>query len=181
MAKPGYVVIAQITHRLLGDLFEYRNLGGVELKGFAALVSAWKVLGERCPRESFGSVRSTAELTPLVGRDAEVAIRPAWLELMSPTRQHVRRPRLALTRANCYCAGSCSTIVPLPDRSTVKGGTGNYAKFAASNASRSVCSRDWKSFVMKVPRRATAMSPLFNRLRKRQSVESSTCSSFPTA
>src|SRR5262249_38641733 len=32
LAEPETLVIAQTTHRLLGNLFEYRNLGAVELK-----------------------------------------------------------------------------------------------------------------------------------------------------
>ena len=44
LAEPGTVVIAASTHRLLGNLFEYRELGAVELKGIAAPVPAWQVL-----------------------------------------------------------------------------------------------------------------------------------------
>jgi class 3 adenylate cyclase len=35
LAEPGAVVIASITRRLTGGLFEYRDLGAVALKGFA--------------------------------------------------------------------------------------------------------------------------------------------------
>src|SRR5467141_3098396 len=38
LAEPGTVVIAAGTRRLLGDLFEYRDLGAVEVKGIAAPV-----------------------------------------------------------------------------------------------------------------------------------------------
>jgi class 3 adenylate cyclase len=41
LAEPGAVVIAAGTRRLVGDLFEYRNLGAVEVKGIAAPVPAW--------------------------------------------------------------------------------------------------------------------------------------------
>ena len=34
-ATPGTIVIDKTTRRLLGGLFEYRDLGGVEVKGFA--------------------------------------------------------------------------------------------------------------------------------------------------
>jgi len=44
LAESGTVVIAGSTRRLLGDLFEYRDLGVVEVKGLAAPVPAWRVL-----------------------------------------------------------------------------------------------------------------------------------------
>jgi len=44
IAEPSSVVIAASTRRLLGSLFEYRDLGAVEAKGFDAPVQAWQVL-----------------------------------------------------------------------------------------------------------------------------------------
>ena len=68
------MVIAPSTRRLLGNLFEYRNLGAVDLKGFAAPVSAWQVLHEGAAEGRFEAFRSTEALTPLVGREAEIAL-----------------------------------------------------------------------------------------------------------
>src|SRR5580704_19134390 len=44
LAEPNAVVIAAGTRRLVGDLFEYRDLGAVEIKGIAGPVPAWQVL-----------------------------------------------------------------------------------------------------------------------------------------
>jgi class 3 adenylate cyclase len=44
LAEPDAVVIAASTRRLIGDLFECRDLGAVEVKGIAAPVAAWQVL-----------------------------------------------------------------------------------------------------------------------------------------
>src|SRR6516164_9897155 len=44
LAEPNTVVIATNTRRLLGGLFEYRDLGAVEGKGTAAALPAWQVL-----------------------------------------------------------------------------------------------------------------------------------------
>src|SRR5499426_3939079 len=44
LAEPDTVVIAASTRRLIGDLFEYRDLGYIELKGIAGPVSAWQAL-----------------------------------------------------------------------------------------------------------------------------------------
>lgn len=51
LAEPGSVVVAAATHRLLGRLFEYRNLGRVLLKGFAQPLPAWQVLGAKRRRK----------------------------------------------------------------------------------------------------------------------------------
>ena len=44
LAEPDTVVIAAGTRRLVGDLFEYRDLGAAEVKGIAAPVRVWRVL-----------------------------------------------------------------------------------------------------------------------------------------
>jgi class 3 adenylate cyclase len=41
LAEPDTVVIVANTRRLTGVLFEYRDLGEIELKGIAGPVSAW--------------------------------------------------------------------------------------------------------------------------------------------
>jgi len=46
-ATPGAVVIADGTRRLLGELFELRELGATRLKGFARPVRGFQILGER--------------------------------------------------------------------------------------------------------------------------------------
>jgi class 3 adenylate cyclase/predicted ATPase len=73
IAGPNTVVIAEATRRLLGNLFELRDLGPRELKGFAGPVRAFAV-----PRVS--SVESRFEamhpggLTELVGREGELEL-----------------------------------------------------------------------------------------------------------
>ena len=46
IAEPDTIVIAATTRRLAGELFQYRDLGGVAIKGFADAVPAWQVLRE---------------------------------------------------------------------------------------------------------------------------------------
>jgi class 3 adenylate cyclase len=72
IAEPDAVVIGPATRRLLGNLFEYRDLGGLDLKGFAAPVQAYQVLGPSATESRFEALRS--EATPLVGREAELAL-----------------------------------------------------------------------------------------------------------
>jgi class 3 adenylate cyclase/tetratricopeptide (TPR) repeat protein len=70
LAEPGAVVIASSTRRLIGDLFEYRDLGTVALKGFAGNTPAFRVLGIGTTESRFQALRATT--TPLVGRDEEI-------------------------------------------------------------------------------------------------------------
>ena len=73
LAQPGCVVISQATRRLVGGLFELADLGPQRLKGFAEPLAAWRVAGEVRAEGRF-EARQTAGLTPLVGRDAEIAL-----------------------------------------------------------------------------------------------------------
>jgi class 3 adenylate cyclase/tetratricopeptide (TPR) repeat protein len=70
-AEPGAVVIAGGTRRLVGDLFEYRDLGAVEVKGIAAPAPAWQVLRPSAVESRFEALRGSA-LSPLIGRDEEI-------------------------------------------------------------------------------------------------------------
>jgi hypothetical protein len=71
LAEPGTVVIAAGTRRLLGALFEYRDLGAVAVKGIAAPVPAWRVLRPSAVASRFEALRGSV-LSPLVGREEEI-------------------------------------------------------------------------------------------------------------
>jgi class 3 adenylate cyclase/predicted ATPase len=71
LAEPETVVIAAGTRRLLGDLFEYRDLGAVAMKGISAPVQVWQVLGPGVVASRFEALRGSA-LTRLVGREEEI-------------------------------------------------------------------------------------------------------------
>jgi class 3 adenylate cyclase/predicted ATPase len=71
LAEPDAVVIAAGTRRLVGDFFEVRDLGAVEVKGIAAPVPAWQVLRPSVVASRFEALRGVA-LTGLVGRDEEI-------------------------------------------------------------------------------------------------------------
>ena len=73
LAEPDAVVIAAGTRRLVGDLFEYRDLGAVEVKGIAAPVPAWQVLRPSVVASRFEALRGST-LSPLVGRDEEIEL-----------------------------------------------------------------------------------------------------------
>ena len=73
VAAPNAVVIAAGTRRLVGELFDYRDLGWLEMKGIAAPVPAWQVLRLSNIESRFEAFHGSA-LTPLVGRDEEVEL-----------------------------------------------------------------------------------------------------------
>jgi len=57
LAEPDAVVIAASTRRLVGDLFEYRDLGAAEVKGIATPVPAWQVLRPSAVESRFEALR----------------------------------------------------------------------------------------------------------------------------
>jgi class 3 adenylate cyclase/predicted ATPase len=71
LAEANTVVIAAGTRRLVGDLFDYRDLGAVEVKGIAGPVPAWQVLRPSVVASRFEALRGS-QLTRLVGRDEEI-------------------------------------------------------------------------------------------------------------
>ena len=71
LAEPDSIVIAASTRRLVGDLFEYSDLGAVEVKGIAGPVPAWRVLRPSVVASRFEALRGST-LTRLVGRDEEI-------------------------------------------------------------------------------------------------------------
>jgi predicted ATPase/class 3 adenylate cyclase len=71
IAEPGAVVIATNTHRLVGDLFEYLDLGAVAIRGLPEPVRVWQALRPSAVASRFEALRGSA-LTPLVGRDEEI-------------------------------------------------------------------------------------------------------------
>jgi class 3 adenylate cyclase len=79
VAAPRTVVIAASTRRLIGGLFDYEDLGAIEIKGLAMPVSASRVLRESGAESRFEALRATA--TPLVGRDEELALLQRRLRL----------------------------------------------------------------------------------------------------
>jgi class 3 adenylate cyclase len=73
LAAPNTVVIAPSTRRLTGGLFDYEDLGAVEIRGLAAPVTAARVLRESAAESRF-EAHHGPDLTPLVGREEELAL-----------------------------------------------------------------------------------------------------------
>jgi predicted ATPase len=71
LAEPNTVLIDENTRRLIGGLFEYHDLGAVEARGFAGILSAWQVLRPSAVTSRFEALRASTP-TPLVGRGEEL-------------------------------------------------------------------------------------------------------------
>ena len=83
LAEPGQAIVAASTRRLAGDLFAYRDLGPLSVKGVVGSVPAWQVLGASALGSRSEALHAAA-LTPLVGREEELhALLRAWQQAKS--------------------------------------------------------------------------------------------------
>ena len=72
-AQPGIVTIEPVTRRLIGGLFDCRDLGTIGAAAGTEPVPAWKVLGETLTVSRFEALRGPA-LMRLVGREQETGL-----------------------------------------------------------------------------------------------------------
>jgi predicted ATPase/class 3 adenylate cyclase len=81
MAAPNTLVVSAATVQLLGGFFTCQSLGTSVLKGLAQPVEVYQVLHESMARSRLEAAGSTG-LTPLVGREQEVALlRERWAQV----------------------------------------------------------------------------------------------------
>src|SRR5690348_9377243 len=69
-ATPGTVVVGERTRRLVGDVFDFEDLGPHNLRGLSLPMDLFRAKGER-PADSRFEAMHAAGLTPFVGRDEE--------------------------------------------------------------------------------------------------------------
>jgi class 3 adenylate cyclase/predicted ATPase len=80
LAEPNTVVIDPRTRRLVGNLFEYRDLGAVPLRGFVEPVHSYEVLRPSAVESRFEALHPD-RLTPLVDREDEIELlRRRWAQ-----------------------------------------------------------------------------------------------------
>ncbi len=88
-ATPDAVMISAATHELVRGYFVCQSIGRQELKGLSASVELFRVVGPSGAQSRFELVASKG-LTPLVGRDAEMALlRERWKQATLGTGQAV--------------------------------------------------------------------------------------------
>ncbi len=74
LAEPGSVMVSERTRVLAGGLFDFVDLGAQVLKGVSDPVRLFKVAGARVTDSRFDAAHDEVALTPLVGREEEVAL-----------------------------------------------------------------------------------------------------------
>jgi class 3 adenylate cyclase/tetratricopeptide (TPR) repeat protein len=70
-AAPGTVQIAQDTYALVAPLFNFKELGGITVKGKSEPVLAYQVLGRKAEPASLRGLSDQGISSPLVGRESE--------------------------------------------------------------------------------------------------------------
>ncbi|MEM7067448.1 MAG: adenylate/guanylate cyclase domain-containing protein [Pseudomonadota bacterium] len=73
LAKPGTIVISSDTHALVGDVFEYEDLGKQHVAGFPEPLPVWRVLNEKQSSNRFDLLRGS-QAAGLVGREEEIEL-----------------------------------------------------------------------------------------------------------
>lgn len=73
LAKPNTMVIGSATHELIETEFRCEDLGGLQLKGVAEPIHAWRVIG-LAEAEHEVEESGPADGFPLVGRDEEIGL-----------------------------------------------------------------------------------------------------------
>src|SRR5262245_61925114 len=73
VAEPNSVVIAESVRKLVGNLFEFEDLGTQDLKGIAGPVRAWAALRSSSVESRFDALHASG-LTELVGREEELEL-----------------------------------------------------------------------------------------------------------
>src|SRR5215468_904824 len=71
IAAPNSLVISPVTHRLVGGLFDYRDLGRHTLKGFSEPVHVRQVVGPSRVESRFEAQHQSGT-SPLLGREEEL-------------------------------------------------------------------------------------------------------------
>jgi len=72
-ATPGTVVVGERTRRLVGDVFDFEDLGPHDLRGLSRPMDLFRAKAER-PADSRFEAMHPAGLTPFVGRDEEIGL-----------------------------------------------------------------------------------------------------------
>jgi predicted ATPase/class 3 adenylate cyclase len=72
-ARADIVAIEPATRRLIGNLFDCRDLGTIDMINVAEPLRIWQVLGESAAVSRFEALRGLV-LSPLVGRDEEINV-----------------------------------------------------------------------------------------------------------
>jgi predicted ATPase/class 3 adenylate cyclase len=71
LAEPNTIVISDVTRSIVGERFDYADLGSHDLKGFPGSVRVWRVQGARRAQSRFQAARPVPQ-TPMIGREEDL-------------------------------------------------------------------------------------------------------------
>jgi class 3 adenylate cyclase len=132
VAEPNTVVIAESTRKLLGNLFDLRDLGEQDLKGIGGRVRAWAALRPASVESRFEALRASG-LSAFVGREhglemlerglnkarselcvIDVAAEPGMgkSRLAYEFRRRISRERAFILSGNCSADGQKTPLLP---------------------------------------------------------------------
>jgi len=135
IAEPNTVIIAEGTRRLLGNLFELRDLGTRELKGIAAPLHVWTAMRPSSVASRFEALHATG-LSAFVGREHELEVLERGLDrarsqlcvidiaaepgmgksrLLHEFRQRIGRERAFVLSGSCSLDGQQTPLLPFTE------------------------------------------------------------------
>src|SRR6185295_9222961 len=88
-AQPGTILITEMTRRLTGDTFDLEDLGGIEVKGKAVPVHAYRVVGRKTAPARRRGLESVGLDSPMVGRDEPLRRLTAAFDIVRAGRGRV--------------------------------------------------------------------------------------------
>ena len=88
LAAPGTILVSEPTYRLVRGFFQVRPTGPLAVKGKSEPVAAYEILGESTAATPM-AVAAERGLTPLVGRDEELAQLKASFQRLAGNRAQV--------------------------------------------------------------------------------------------
>jgi class 3 adenylate cyclase len=101
-AQPGTIVITEMTRRLTGDNFELEDLGGLDVKGKAEPVHAFRVIGRKAAPARRRGLDSVGLDSPMVGREQPLRQLTDLLDIVVAGRGRVAfvvgEPRIGKSR-----------------------------------------------------------------------------------
>ena len=90
LAEPNTLIVSANTYHLIAGFFEEEYLGPQAIKGLSAQLEVYRILHESSARTRLQVRTSVGGLTPMVGRDAEIArLKDLWTNVVEGQGQTV--------------------------------------------------------------------------------------------
>jgi class 3 adenylate cyclase len=88
-ARPGTILVTEMTRRLTGDTFDLEDLGEIEVKGKTEPIHVFRVLGRKADPARRRGLASVGLDSPMVGREEQLRRLTALLDVVGAGRGRV--------------------------------------------------------------------------------------------